>query len=64
MSPPILAPYLTDSENNALKAKPVARTIAPNPPITDNFVKYRVASLQIPEKIDLGKVNIIWSIEK
>lgn len=61
MSPPLLPPYLTDSDINPLRTKHVQKTLMPNPPMTDNFVKYRVANLQIPEKIDLDKVRILWS---
>jgi hypothetical protein len=45
MSPPLLPPYLMDIENNPLKNKPVAKTLMPSAPMTDNFIKYRINNL-------------------
>ena len=65
MHPPLLPPYLTEGEDNPLKNKPVQQTPIPNAPMTDNFVKYRVnLANTIPNKINLLKVKILWSIEK
>jgi hypothetical protein len=62
MPPPFLPPYLTE-DDNPLKNKPVARTPQPNAPMTDNFVKYKI-NIQIPSKIDLSQVKVLWSKEK
>ncbi|CDW74934.1 adenylate cyclase [Stylonychia lemnae] len=64
MHPPLLPPYLTESDN-PLKNKPVQKTPMPNAPMTDNFVKYRINfQSSLPNKINLSSVKILWSIEK
>lgn len=65
MKPPMLPIYLTQ-EDNPLKNKPVQRIPLPSAPMTDNFyLKFRVGLQgQIPSKIDLSSVKILWSRQK
>jgi hypothetical protein len=45
MKPPLMPPFLYDPVSNPLKNKPVVRTPIPNPPMTDNFVKYKIPTV-------------------
>ena len=58
--------YFTDDQfKQVFKNKQVASNPMPSAPTSENFIKHRIgANIQLPIRIDLLKVTILWSKEK
>lgn len=58
-----MPPYFTDDLfKQVFKNKPVQRTPVPGAPTSENFLRHRIGpNVQLPQKIDLLKVKVLWS---
>lgn len=64
--PPSMPPYFTDDAyKQYLKNKPVQKIPSLGVPQSENFLRYRIGqNIQIPRRIDLLTVKVLWSKEQ